>query len=160
MATEVAQPETIQATLPRDKPVVIYDGECPLCVGTVALLRRLDVLGRLAYQNAREPFELPSTRPAIEPDRLLKEMHVVTPGTERRRVYTGYYAFRWLAWQLPALWPIVPLLYLPGAAWLGERIYSWVARNRFRFLSCSTGVCQLPHRRPTTDARRRGKHVQ
>ncbi|MCS7017069.1 MAG: DUF393 domain-containing protein [Gemmatales bacterium] len=141
--------------LPRDKPVVLYDGECPLCLRTVAVLHWLDLFGRLAYQNAREPFELPRTTPALDPQKLLQHMHVVTPGTDRRRAYTGYYAFRWLAWWLPACWPILPLLYLPGAAWVGERIYAWVARNRFRLLPCHGGVCRWPNPgRPVSAARR------
>jgi predicted DCC family thiol-disulfide oxidoreductase YuxK len=136
--TAAAAPE-----LPHDRPVVIYDGECQLCIRSVALLRRLDVFGRLAYQNARETFQLPKTLPPIAADKLLEQMHVVTPGTDQRRAYGGFYAFRWLAWQLPVFWPLVPLLYLPGAAWVGERVYAWVARNRFRLVPCHGGSCSL-----------------
>jgi hypothetical protein len=67
-------------------------------------------------------------------------MHVVTP--DHRHVYHGFAALRWLAWRLPLLWPVLPLLYLPGVPALGQRLYLWVARNRFRLVPCHGGVCE------------------
>jgi hypothetical protein len=69
-------------------------------------------------------------------------MHVLTP--DGRRVYHGFAALRWLAWRLPLLWPLAPLLYLPGIPSLGQRLYLWIARNRFRLVPCHGGVCTLP----------------
>ncbi|UFJ38907.1 DUF393 domain-containing protein [Brevibacillus humidisoli] len=49
------------------------------------------------------------------------------------RHFHGFYAVRvligytWLGFAKP-------LLYLPGASWLGERGYAWVARNRYRLM--------------------------
>ena len=76
------------------KAIVLYDGACPLCRKSVALVRRLDWLGRLSYQNAREVGKLPPCRVPLDPERLLAEMHVVPP--DRRRDYAGFRAFRWL----------------------------------------------------------------
>lgn len=84
-----------------------------------------------------------SPRP-LELERLLFEMHVVTP--DRAAVYTGFDAFRWIAARLPLLWPIVPLLYVPGVPALGRRIYLWVAKNRFNLVPCHDGQCELPKR--------------
>jgi predicted DCC family thiol-disulfide oxidoreductase YuxK len=130
---------------------VLYDGECALCCKSVALLKRLDWLGRLSYVNVREPGQLPQRRPPLDPGRLLDEMHLLTP--DGRQLYHGFAAFRWLAWQLPLLWFLVPLLYLPGVPTLGQRAYLWVARNRFRLVPCHGGVCRLPSR--TLDSARR-----
>jgi predicted DCC family thiol-disulfide oxidoreductase YuxK len=96
-------------------PTVLYDGRCPLCRRSVALLKRLDWLGRLRYADARDPAAL---------------------GAVRR-----------LAWQLPALWPAAPLLYLPGVPQLGQRLYLWVAKNRFHLVPCHDGECQVPQRK-------------
>lgn len=134
---------TTAATLSR-RGQVIYDGQCPLCLKSVALLRRLDWLGRLAYVNARDRDRLPAGAEPLNPAALLKEMHVLTPGG---RVYHGFAALRWMAWRLPLLWPVAPLLYVPGVPWLGQRLYLWVARNRFRLVPCHGGVCTLPPRR-------------
>jgi predicted DCC family thiol-disulfide oxidoreductase YuxK len=123
---------------------VLYDGQCPLCLKSVALLRRLDWLGRLDYVNARDRDRLPPGAEPLDLAALLKEMHVLTPGG---RVYHGFGALRWMAWRLPLLWPVAPFLYVPGVPWLGQRLYLWVARNRLRLVPCHGGVCALPPRR-------------
>ncbi len=119
---------------------VLYDGQCAFCRKSVELLRRLDWLGRLAYVDARDSSRLPPGAP-LGPARLLEEMHVLTPD---RHVYHGFGALRWLAWRLPLLWALAPLLYIPGVPALGQRLYLWVARNRFRLVPCHGGVCTLP----------------
>ena len=119
---------------------VLYDGQCAFCRKSVALLRRLDWLGRLTYVDARGPSRLPPGA-SLDPARLLEEMHVLTPD---RQVYHGFGALRWLAWRLPPLWALAPLLYIPGVPALGQRLYLWVARNRFRLVPCHGGVCTLP----------------
>jgi predicted DCC family thiol-disulfide oxidoreductase YuxK len=120
---------------------VLYDGQCPLCRKSVELLKSLDWLHRLSYVNVRDPAEVPRCDPPLDPDRLLEEMHLLTP--DGRHVYHGFTAFRWMAWRLPLLWPLLPFLYLPGMATLGQRAYLWVARNRFHLVPCHGGVCTL-----------------
>src|SRR5947209_7948547 len=93
------------------RSVVLYDGNCRLCQKSLAVLKRLDWLGRLSYADARQP-ELPESAVPLDRERLLEEMHVLTP--DRRRAFAGYAAYRWLARQLPVGWPVLPLLYLPG----------------------------------------------
>jgi predicted DCC family thiol-disulfide oxidoreductase YuxK len=130
---------------------VLYDGDCLLCRRSVRLLKRLDWLHRLDYVNARDWHPQPVHLSPLDPSRLLEEMHLVTPGGGR--VYHGFRAFRWMAWHLPLLWPLVPFLYLPGVAAVGQRIYLWVARNRFHLVPCHDGVCTLPQRLSRTTAK-------
>lgn len=117
---------------------VLYDGQCALCRKSVSLLRRLDWIKRLDFADAREPENLP---PGTDPSRFLAEMHLQPAGS--MELYHGFAAFRWMAWRLPLLWPVAPFLYLPGVPWLGQRLYLWVARNRFRLVPCHGGVCTL-----------------
>jgi predicted DCC family thiol-disulfide oxidoreductase YuxK len=128
-----------------EKALLLYDGECALCRKGVAQLKRLDWFGVLRYADGRDRANLPSTDPPLNPDRLLEEMHLVPP--TGGQVYHGFGAFRWLAWRLPLLWPLAPFLYVPGVPSLGQRLYLWVARNRFRLVPCHGGVCTLPRRR-------------
>jgi len=121
---------------------VLYDGRCPLCLKSVDLLRRLDWFTMLTYVNVRDPDQLAACDLTIEPGWLLEEMHLITPGG--RHLLHGFLAFRWMAWRLPALWLLAPLLYLPGVPTVGQRVYLWVARNRFRLVPCHGGVCTLP----------------
>ena len=121
---------------------VLYDGQCAFCRKSVELLRRLDWLHQLTYGDARDLTHLPAGA-SLEAARLLEEMHVLTPD---RHVYHGFGALRWLAWRLPLLWPLAPFLYIPGVPALGQRLYLWVARNRFRLVPCHGGVCTLPRK--------------
>jgi predicted DCC family thiol-disulfide oxidoreductase YuxK len=123
--------------------VVLFDGLCPLCRKVVGVLTRLDWRGRLHFQDCRDTARLPRTSPPLDPAKLLDEMHLVTPAG---RVHAGYAAVRWIAWRVPLMWPLAPLLYLPGVPWLGHRAYLWVARRRYRLVPCNHGVCQLPPR--------------
>ncbi len=118
--------------------LVLYDGGCELCRRSVSLLRRLDWRHRLAFADARDPANVP---PGLDPARLMAEMHVVAPDG---RVAHGFEAFRRLARELPPLWPLVPLLYLPGVPAVGQRLYLWVARNRYHLVPCHGGACAVP----------------
>jgi predicted DCC family thiol-disulfide oxidoreductase YuxK len=141
MSEQIAinQPAT---TMAPGRALLLYDGHCALCQKSVEILRRLDWLGRLQYRDARDPEQIPAHDPPLEPQRLLEEMHLLTP--DGRHVYHGYGAFRWLAWRLPLLWPVAPLFHLPGVPAMGQRIYLWVARNRFDLVPCRHGVCAVP----------------
>ena len=140
MATAIATETTATA----GKAVVLYDGECPLCEKSVAILKRLDWLRRLHYQNCRELDRLPPSPEPLDPQRMLEEMHVVTP--RRDAVYRGFRAFRWMAWRLPLLVAFAPMLYVPGVPAIGQWAYRWVARNRYKLVPCHDGVCHVPPR--------------
>ena len=127
----------------------LYDGDCAFCRKSLDLVKRLDWLGRLAYVNVREDQPLLHA-PPVAGAPLLEQMHVLTAGG---RLVGGYRAVRWLAWRLPLLWPIAPLLYLPGVTQLGDRLYRWVARNRFRLVPCQHGVCSIQKPGPKTEDR-------
>lgn len=126
------------------KAKILYDGQCPLCLKSVAGLKRLDWLKVCEFANARESQVLADLQVDVSPERLLEEMHLLTP--KNQKVLHGFAAFRWLSWRLPACWLIAPFLYLPGVPWLGQKLYLWVARNRFRLVPCHGGVCTLPQK--------------
>ncbi len=131
---------TLSAT--GSQALVLYDGECPLCQRSVAILKRLDWLRRLVFLDARDEANIPEAVQPLNRDRLLEEMHLVTP--DRRKVYHGFGAFRWMAWRLPLLWPLAPVLHLLGMPAIGQRVYRWIARNRFKLVPCTHGECRLP----------------
>ncbi len=132
---------TIAAPAARNAQV-LYDGHCAFCCKSVALLRRLDWRKVLHFVDVRDPAQLRAVDVAVAPGRLLEEMHLLPPGGGK--LYHGFGALRWMAWQLPPLWPLAPLLYLPGVPALGQRLYLWVARHRFQLVPCHGGVCTLP----------------
>ncbi len=133
--------ETTQTDPFSGKAVVLYDGDCPLCQRTVRILKKLDWLGRLAYHSARDTDHLPPSDVPLDHARMLEEMHVLT--ADRKRVYIGFQAVRWILWRLPATIAIAPLLYIPGIPQLGNRLYLWVAKNRLDLVPCSDGQCKV-----------------
>ena len=58
--------------------------------------------------------------------------------TEQGGLHEGFHAFRRLTLLLPPLWPLAPLLWLPGVPSLGTGLYRWVARNRYCISACGT----------------------
>lgn len=127
------------------KAVVLYDGACPLCQKSIRILKAIDWLKQLTFHDARDVAHLPKADLPLDPKRLIEEMHVLTP--DRKHAYAGFKAFRWMAWRIPLTFLSAPFLYLPGVPWLGNKIYLWVAKNRFRLVPCKDGVCQLPARK-------------
>ncbi|MFT3879921.1 MAG: DUF393 domain-containing protein [Gemmatales bacterium] len=138
MSTNMTSPVT------SPKAIVLFDGKCGFCQRSVAILKKLDWLKKMQYQDARQIDLLPKTDPPLDPQRLLDEMHLVPPSGHP--VYHGFETFRWMAWRLPLCWPIAPFLYLPGVPWLGNKVYLWVAKHRYQLVPCKDGACEIPPR--------------
>ena len=113
MATaEVTSQPAVTADPAEGKGVVLYDGQCPFCRRSVRSLGRLDWLHKLHFQDCNDAANLPKSAVPLDPDKMLEEMHLVTP--DRERVYAGFGAFRWMAWRVPVLFPFAWMLYVPG----------------------------------------------
>jgi predicted DCC family thiol-disulfide oxidoreductase YuxK len=124
----------------RARWIVLYDGLCPRCIRTAVILDELDWAKRLDLVDfERETMSVGQLAPGVTLDDARRAMHIVSPdGT----LHVGFFAIRRLARLIPGLWPIVPLLYAPGALRIGPRIYAAVAGRRRR-IACRAGVCNL-----------------
>jgi predicted DCC family thiol-disulfide oxidoreductase YuxK len=125
--------------------VVLYDGHCQFCLKTTSILKRLDWFHRLTFHNCRDTAHIPEHTAHLDPARMIQEMHVLTP--DRGHALSGFRAVRWIAGRIPLMWPLYPLLFIPGMSRLGQRLYLWIARNRFKLVPCRDGVCTIPPRR-------------
>ena len=107
---------------------LVYDGYCPLCIRTMTQLDVLDGARRLRYVDLeRETARAQELLPGVALEAMREEMAVVSP---EGRVLRGFFAFREVSRRLPILWPLVPFMFAPGAAWVGTRVYAWVAKHR------------------------------
>jgi predicted DCC family thiol-disulfide oxidoreductase YuxK len=145
-----AELETPPTSGPRIDPapghgVVLFDGECPFCRRTIRIVKKLDWFARLHYQSCRELDKLPPCAVPLDAERMIEEMHVVPP--RRDRAYAGYSAVRWMFWRLPPVAWLAPFLYVPGVPWLGNKVYRWVAKNRFDLVPCDENGCRVPLRK-------------
>jgi predicted DCC family thiol-disulfide oxidoreductase YuxK len=118
------------------KHTVIFDGGCGFCRRTIAVLRRIDVLHRVEFHDALNEWPVIERKfPSLNQSGCLDNFHMVTVDGD---VAIGFYAYRNLARLFPALWPIMPIMYLPGVPQLGRKVYAWVASRRHR------GGCPVP----------------
>ena len=124
---------------PRD--TVLYDGHCRFCRSQIALLRRCDPTGRLAFTSLHDP-SVAGDFPEIPPESLEQQMYVVD---RHGRARGGAAAVRYLSRRLVLLWPLAVLLHVPGSMPLWNWLYAFVARRRMLIAgSCEDGTCRLP----------------
>ncbi len=144
---------------------VLYDGDCPLCVGAVA--RFAPLLNRHGFQCAPLPtrFERsaglptrreevgftnpPGRRPALRlnPGEPLDEMKLLAGDGQ---IFGGADALAQIARRIWWAWPLFALAQIPGVKILLRAIYRGVAANR----QCVGGACRMKprsrHRAATT----------
>jgi predicted DCC family thiol-disulfide oxidoreductase YuxK len=134
---------------PADRPtadVVIYDGHCKFCTGSVQKLNRFDRRGKLAFLSLHDA-EVARRWPELGYDELMQYLYLVTPDG---RKFRGAEAFKHLSTKLPALYWMAPLLYFPFSMPLWQFFYRTFAKRRYRFgriESCENGTCQIPRRK-------------
>jgi predicted DCC family thiol-disulfide oxidoreductase YuxK len=119
------------------KPVLLYDGTCGFCRVWVNRLRRWDRRGQVAYVTYQTRRDIPDL-PSITDAELDRAAHVVMPDG---RIAAGARAAPLLLGVLPGGALLRPLFRIPGVAWVGDRVYSWVAEHRHQLGggdSCST----------------------
>jgi predicted DCC family thiol-disulfide oxidoreductase YuxK len=132
-----------------DADVVLWDGECTFCRSQVQRLRHWDG-DRLAYLSLHDP-RVVQRYPELSREQLMEQMWVVTVAGQR---FGGADAVRYLSRQLPWLWPLAPVMHVPGAMPLWRRLYAWVAQRRYRIAGrdCAGGSCALHIRSEKTAA--------
>lgn len=116
-------PTPLPSTVPPD--TCYFDGQCGMCRRTVRALGALDWFGRLQIKDM-------TAVPAAE---LPVSMEIAMTGMPMRtrdgQVLVGFAAVRRALSQTIA-GPLGWVLYVPGIAWVGERVYRIIARNRRR----------------------------
>ena len=123
------------------RDTVLYDGQCRFCRSQIALLRTVDVTGRLECTSLHDPG-VARDFPEIAPEDLHRQMYVVdTHGIARG----GADAVRYLSRRLVLLWPLALILHVPGTMPIWKRLYAFVARHRLKIAgSRADGTCRLP----------------
>lgn len=125
---------------------VLYDGACALCRSSVARVRRWDRQGKIALLDLNDP-EVLRCFPQVDPEQARRLMQAVSATGQ---VYAGVDAWRQIASVLPGWRWLGWLLGLPGVHALSDRVYRWVARNRYRWNRrlCTDAACQWHGRVP------------
>ena len=127
----------------------LYDGNCVICRSTCETLRALDWLGRIEFLDLHGADESSERFAKLSRERLMSEIHVLD---DAGRLYAGFAGTRRMLKELPLGLPFWLLLRLPGSAALGNRLYRFIARRRYRFnamlgkelADCAHGRCETP----------------
>ncbi len=123
------------------KPEILYDGQCPLCIRSMTVLCYFDWFNRLIYSDLEQRWStLAQTHPQISLQACLEEMHLILPNGAVRK---GFFAFQEILRYIPILWPLRLLLSVPGSSHFGPKIYTFVASRRKRFTQCSFETCSI-----------------
>ena len=133
----------MKTTIPRiiagnSRGWVLYDGECPFCIGMVC--RFASWLDRTRFTP--EPLQAPWVRKRLGllAGRIPEEMIVLTAeGAVLGGVDGIIYLLRWIWWTRP----FSLVARIPGIHGMLKSGYRRVARNRH----CLGGMCRLPRRR-------------
>lgn len=111
--------------MPADRPTLIYDGECGLCRGAVALVSTWDRDRRLTFVPFQDEARVAGFGLALPA--LAAAMHLVLPDG---RVFAGADAAPEVLRLLPGKGWLAGLFRVPGARPAARRVYAWIARRR------------------------------
>lgn len=125
-------------TIPRDKPIVLFDGVCNLCNGFVQFLIRVDPSGKFRFASLQS-----------EAGEVLLQEGRYTGGNlesvvlfDAGRIYTHSDAALEISRRLGGFWTVLYALKL--IPWpLRDRLYNWIARNRYRWFG-KKDQCMMP----------------
>lgn len=109
-----------------------YDARCGLCRRTTRVLRRLDWLGALRFEDMNTARDLPVP--------LAAAMEGMPMRTHDDRTLIGFSAVRRALIRTPIGALFAWILYVPGLGWLAQRVYRHVAATRRRDAACGAGL--------------------
>lgn len=118
---------------------VLYDGACPRCRASVALITAADPDRRIACLDLTA-VDVTKIHPSLTHEACMRAMHVVG---RNGRVVAGYDAVAAIARWLPIFWPCGLVGIVPGVPAIGRRIYQKIADSRPRDVPCTDEVCGI-----------------
>jgi predicted DCC family thiol-disulfide oxidoreductase YuxK len=118
---------------------VLFDGACPRCRSTLAMVTSADPGGVIEPVDFTA-VDVRTIHPSLSPEACLRAMHAVDG---RGRVAAGFAAVRSIAGRLPLCWPFAAAASVPGVASLGRVVYNRVAATRPRDVPCTDQVCGI-----------------
>jgi predicted DCC family thiol-disulfide oxidoreductase YuxK len=133
------QPDAVSVT-PEQRPVVFYDGACPLCRCEIAYYRRIDRAQRLRWVDAATEAKILAAH-GLDPERAMAELHVLDGNGRWQRgvdaflvIWSHLPAYRWLARLVSALGLRTPL------GFVYRRFAAWRCLNRCGTNSCAAAM--------------------
>ena len=118
------------------RPVVFYDGGCPLCRREIAHYLRIDREQRIQWVDIDHENDILQDC-GLTRDQAMRRMHVRDSDGQ---MVSGADAFAALWRHIPRYRFLAALVSLPGIHWTTEQVYTVFARRRYRS-RCNDQVC-------------------
>jgi predicted DCC family thiol-disulfide oxidoreductase YuxK len=121
---------------------LFFDGDCPLCMREISMMRRLDKRDRIRFTDIAAP-DFDSKTVGLTQEDLMARIHARLPSGE---LIEGVEVFR-RAYSAVGFGPLVALTRAPGISQLLDLGYDVFAKNRLRWTGrCEDGACAIPER--------------
>jgi len=124
----------VTSTGENERPVILFDGVCNLCTGSVRFVIERDSRKQFRFASLQSPVaeRLLGRREDLESVILL----------QNGKTYRKSGAALRIARRLDGLWPLLAvLLVIPG--FLRDAVYDWIGRRRYRMFG-KRDVCWSP----------------
>jgi len=129
----------------RNHPIVLFDGVCNLCSGSVQFILKRDPEGRFRFASLQsEAGRSLMTEHELDPDALSSVVVIEDGGA-----YQESSAALRIARHLPGAWKLLRVFVVIPRP-IRDAVYRLIARNRYRWFG-KTEACWLP----TTELRAR-----
>ncbi|MCU0356349.1 MAG: thiol-disulfide oxidoreductase DCC family protein [Cyclobacteriaceae bacterium] len=122
----------------KQHPVVLFDGVCNLCQGSVQFIIRRDPRAYFRFASLQSAYGSQLLREAGLDDRAMESIVLVTD----HGIYQRSTAALEIARHLSGLWPVLYLFKIIPQG-LRDVVYDWIARNRYRWFG-KTEACWIP----------------
>lgn len=125
-------------SFPDDRPLIVYDGVCVMCSGWVQFILRHDRRGLFRFADAASPLGQALFRHYGLKTHDYESYVMLENGRALLRSDPSLTILQRLGWPWAAagVFKFVP-------RFLRDRVYDWVARNRYRILG-KRETCWLP----------------
>ena len=117
-----------------DRPVILFDGVCNLCTGSVRFVIERDARKQFRFASLQSPVaqRLLGRRDDLESMVLVQDGEIYRKSTAALRI----------ARRLDGLWPALAL-FLVVPRFLRDAVYDWIGRRRYRMFG-KRDACWTP----------------
>ncbi len=121
-----------------ETPVILFDGVCNLCNGSVIFIIKRDAQSKLKFASLQSAFGTEQMQRFHLPVSSLNSVLLVKDG----RLFQKSNAALEIATMMNGLWPMLYVFKIVPR-FIRDFIYDWVARNRYRWFG-KKEECMIP----------------
>jgi predicted DCC family thiol-disulfide oxidoreductase YuxK len=118
--------------------IVLYDGYCNLCSGTVQFILKRDKKKRFRFASIQGKYAQKLLEQQPLPLRIRNSFVLMDNGHIRSRSGGALHVLR----HLGGIWPLA-FLFILIPPFIRDAVYEWIARNRYRWFG-KKKVCWIP----------------